>query len=97
MKYIMVEVELDSGGCRYVPLIFPEFMVHQDADKWFTLWLRRTHDLVGTTVSAGFYDTRNGNVHGDSETLKLKSHGDDTAIIASYGYLHGYRDIKRKP
>lgn len=105
MKYVMFRCEhRNMGLVQLVPVIFPEFMVHADADKYVGHWMRRVHDMksckpasAGTIELGGRYSLVNGKVaitdgpmtHGESETLCLKSRPEDADIIAMYNYTNG--------
>lgn len=79
MKYIMLET--DEG--KKIPFVFPNELVHADvADLMCRLVSVRTNQYA-RPISAGFvelgFDTT---VHGESETLSLKSNDSDAAYLA---------------
>lgn len=89
MKYVMFECKTKEVT-RAVPIIFPDFMVHADADKFVKHWLLKEHDFTSVkATSAGFIDLDTLKVYGESESLKLKCNPDDGRTISSYPYAHG--------
>jgi hypothetical protein len=104
MKYIVLRVTdhatkaNEEDLVREIPFIFPDNCVHSEVAKYMTNMLRRKRpdgrmrDIE--PVSAGFMHSlsigEKGACHGESETLKLKSRGDqDAALISTFDYLHG--------
>ena len=104
MKYIILKVtdfaqgKTDSDLVREIPFIFPDNCVHSEVAKYMSRMLRmerpdgRLRDVE--PVAAGFIHSlaigEKGACHGESETLKLKSRGDqDAALISTFDYLHG--------
>lgn len=88
MKYIMLETQLQHVRCR-VPIIFPDFMVHEDIARLFHNFLRHRHEMFSTVVSAGDINLGQVGCSGESETLKLQSSNEDNSTINSYDYFHG--------
>ena len=92
MKYIMAYVEnRDPDLGRYVPLIFPEVVVHSVAAEYFRWMLNVSLEVNANTisiVSAGFI-TDDFECYGKSESLRLSSYPEDTTIIQCYEYRHG--------
>jgi hypothetical protein len=72
-KYIIVRDRAD----REHGIVFPEAIIHRDVAR-----IHRASDV--RVVSAGFcYIGDHVEAFGESETLKLKSRPEDTAIIAA--------------
>lgn len=92
MKYIMFEQEIGEIK-RKIPFIFPNFLVHQDVAAVTKVLLDETFkNSKNRIVSAGDVQIGAGatiNCSGKSETLKIKSHPDDTQILTMYDYFHG--------
>lgn len=88
MKYVMFKVEMGEVTLC-VPFIFPVALSHKDVHQIAFVVVRRTYPTANIkTRSAGFY-TLGEKAYGESETLKLAHHPEDTAIINTHDYLHG--------
>lgn len=88
MKYVMFSVEV-GGVTKLVPIIFPDFMVHEDVAIAIKSILEETHKFTPKIESAGDIDLGRVECSGESETLKLKSRAQDSHIINQYNYFHG--------
>ena len=78
---------------REVPVIFPNSLVHKDMAD--TLIRMCPGFEGGKAVSGGFLSSTGlcqDPVHGESESLKLKSRPEDTDLILMHDYLHGIKD-----
>lgn len=74
----MIEV---GSGAGYLPILFPEFINHKDMGHMAIRGLFNKFDVLKVR-SAGFWSKNVA--YGESETLKLKSHTDDTDIIRKF-------------
>lgn len=84
-KYIMFRVTNGSIE-RMVPVIFPDFLVHEDVSRG----IRASCGRNMTPVSAGSIEGLDIHaVTGNSETLKLECHAADKTIINHSPYQHG--------
>lgn len=88
MKYIMLETQLQHIR-RRVPIIFPDFMVHEDIARLFHDFLIHRHEMFSNVISAGDIDLGLVECSGRSETLKIESSPDDNQTINSYDYFNG--------
>ncbi len=92
MKYIIFKVEGEQLD-RRIPIVFPNFMVHSLVFKYMRHMLRVEHKCHVEAVSAGEivgFLTSDLSCGGESETLNLKSRGDEDAeIIKGYDYFAG--------
>lgn len=92
MKYIMLQENINEGSIvRDIPFIFPEMLTHADVAEYVShmLMMQNNSDSYNVTaISAGFCNV-GIDCFGESETLNLSAREKDTAIINSYGYLHG--------
>jgi hypothetical protein len=79
MKYIMFEI-IGEPMKRFVPIIFPNLLVHKLVEQDIIRTLKR-HNWNATVRSAGQIDLDSGKCFGESETLKVKFHKDDSKII----------------
>lgn len=88
MKYVMFKCESDGKPSLLLPVIFPDVITHKDmAEAIGHTRVMPEGPFAGwwmwpKPMSAGFYD--NGVCHGYSESLKLKSRQEDTAVIKSF-------------
>lgn len=88
MKYIMIEVEEPIK--RFVPIIFPDFMVHVDVATVIRVVLEDEHKMkVKGVKSAGTYNVLTGETTEESVSLGVGSRKDDADIIRRYDYFHG--------
>lgn len=79
MKYVMFK-----RGEHYVPIIFPETLVHADVAEWMRLG-------PGYQVhSAGFISPLSMKCHGRSESLGVESDPGDTVRIRMNDYGGGF-------
>ncbi len=89
MKYIVFERPLgDDGMTQKIPIIFPNNLTHSlVAEAMLTSEELKDAKPVsaGDLSSLGFEDVCSG----ESQTLKLKSHPDDTMLIRMMDYRHG--------
>lgn len=93
MKYVMALLKhrKDPTYSRYVPLIFPDPLVHAVMAENLTHALYQQVDTevyAVRIVSAGSINDQ-WECYGKSESLRLDSHPDDTDIVRTYGYFHG--------
>lgn len=90
MKYIMLEGVNSSNQKQKVPIIFPNFMIHQLVAKYITHALIRDHEFAEVkVVSAGEVNLDVSYTGGESETCKVKALPEDASIINTYNYFHG--------
>lgn len=93
-KYVMLEVELGEVS-QMVPIIFPDFMIHEDIAKCIQDVLKQNHQMDSKAVSAGDINYIGSDYmmcFGESETLKLSADPKDARIIITYEYLHGIKE-----
>lgn len=88
MKYVMLSVEV-AGITKMVPIIFPDFMIHEDVAKAVRSILTETHKFTPKIESAGDIDLGVCECSGRSETLKIESHPRDSVTVSQYTYFHG--------
>lgn len=86
MKYIMLKI-VESEFTRLVPVIFPNSIVHADM-------ARAVQSIPGMELavveSAGECRVKDAFCSGASDTLQVKSHGqDDSIVINGMDYFHG--------
>lgn len=93
MKYVMFEVEPIGGSAsglrRFEPVIFGSQLVHAEVAKAMVTSMGRRHGWRARPISAGTVEFSMGSAtcSGESETLSLKSRGDeDDAIIDMIDY-----------
>ena len=103
-KYIMYQFDFQDENVAFVFQIFPQCIVHKQANE---AWMRE-HDRcpllpgICRAVSAGFVRPRLVNMRvwmecsGESESLKLKSHPDNQKIMELY-HLHHGQGFERRP
>lgn len=91
MKYVMFKVEAKNMPDRFVPVVFPEHMVHKDvADRIARAVFDGYNARVVTPVAAGFVEINEAICTGESETLGLQSMLRlDGRVIEQHDYLHG--------
>ncbi len=91
MKYIVLKTKTRNGIVQKVPIIFPNFLVHQDVAKYLAGLLIKLHDREDniTVASAGEIDLGRVYCYGKSETCKVGSSPDDNEMIEMYKYLNG--------
>lgn len=89
-KYVMFETKI-AGCSAMVPVVFPDKLVHKDVVEHMRHLLGRTFKGASCRpVSAGKIEhVIVDGLGGDSETLGLKAHEDDSKIIEAYSYFHG--------
>lgn len=92
MKYVLVKAGHPLN--REVPIIFPSLMVHAQVAEVLG-WLLQTHHGVTEwqVVSAGDVAFDRALCGGMSETLKVSSLPEDAAVIETYDYSNGDRDM----
>lgn len=88
MKYIMFQLKTVDRPTLFVPVIFPDVLMHKEvAESIEHVKVMPEGPFAGwcvwpKAVSAGFlYD---GICRGSSESLKLQAHPDDSLIIESF-------------
>jgi hypothetical protein len=91
VKYVMFKCVDDLMVVTYIPIIFPDTMVHKQVARQIASLLLRQHGFkLVQVVSAGDILLSAVACTGSSETLSSKSRGNvDDAIINSYPYFHG--------
>ncbi len=94
MKYIMIETTPQNDQeKRFIPIIFPKELVHAEMAKAIGHVLARQGIGPCCVRSAGEVATpfEPGTMvcHGESETLAVKAHPDDTDIVRLIDYHHG--------
>lgn len=77
MKYIM----LTSDDGQHIPILFPDFMVHEDVAKAICRLMAQTSKTYITPTSAGFVSLGDVVTHGESESIGVKSTEIDAAYI----------------
>lgn len=82
MKYI---IYLDKDD-KYLPIIFPQYLVHSDFDMAFRSLGVYKHLQP---IHAGEISVQEVEVYGKSDTLGLVSFSNDKLVIETYDYLHG--------
>ena len=87
-KYVMLKIRLGEID-KMVPIIFPDFMIHEDIAKSAQLILKDFHNFDSTVSSAGDIQFEYPLCSGKSETLNVKSDPEDEETIRLYDYLHG--------
>lgn len=97
MKYIMIETTPQNDDeKRFIPIIFPQELVHAEVANAMALVLRRQGIGPFCVRSAGEvatpFERSTMLCHGESETLGKKSHADDTDIIRLIDYHKGMAD-----
>lgn len=94
-KYIMLEVEMGEHTSKMVPIIFPDFMIHQDLAKSIQKILKQTHKMESKVFSAGDISYVGSDClvcTGRSETLEINANTEDTGTIRMYEYFHGIKE-----
>jgi hypothetical protein len=94
MKYIMIETTPQNDQeRRFIPVIFPKELVHSEMAKAVGLMLARQGIGPCRIRSAGQVNTpfEPGTMqcYGESGTLYVKAHPDDTDIVRLIDYHHG--------
>lgn len=91
MKYVMFKVEAKNMPERFVPIIFPEGLVHKDVAARVARAVCDGYNAIrATPVAAGFVQLDAVVCHGESETLGLQSMLlTDGRVIEQHDYLHG--------
>ena len=92
MKYVIVEaVKEDSELKCEVPIVFPNFMVHEDMAKALSKVLLDQHGFDSKPIAAGEYNIMSGSCSGRSDTLNLESRGNvDEQVINLNDYGFGF-------
>jgi len=87
MKYIMLLAVNRAGDEHLIPVIFSKRIDHDKAFDAFQHVLRFGDYVSVKPRSAGFIHVE-GNCYGESTTLGIKSHPDDSKIVydTSIGY-----------
>lgn len=88
MKYIMLEIDL-GDVTKNMPFIFPNELCHKDVAKSVIHLAAMKASWSVKVVSAGYINGM-GMCHGKSTTLNIGSRDEDTHIIKTYDYTHGY-------
>lgn len=90
-KYIVLRRKGETLSYDF-PIIFPDKLVHADVAKMLIQMMDWNDRNPGATtvVSAGQINLDNLACFGESETLEIKSRGDDdTILIKNFPYMHG--------
>jgi hypothetical protein len=88
-KYVIFEGRI-GGVTRRFPVIFPDTMVHSDMSEAVRVFAAPAGWGDLAPVSAGAITLGMVACAGDSETLGLKSGGDqDASLIERFPYFHG--------
>lgn len=93
MKYVMFRVQ--KPVVYYFPIIFPEILTHlgiAEAMKGVQFGVEKLEP-----VSAGFIDLMTGQCYGESESLGMGVHPDDTSITVTHPSLGGIGWADREP
>jgi hypothetical protein len=96
MKYVVIQEQI-GDDVREFPIIFPNILVHSVVAASVIAGLQAFHNKDGKymPVAAGEISSMDlcaGSCHGSSETLKLKSRGEeDDKLITLHDYLHGVK------
>lgn len=88
MKYVMFQCKSEGKPTLHLPVVFPEVLTHKDVAEAiehvkcepagpFSSWW-----MWPKAVSAGFL--RDNHCFGESESLKMKAHHEDTKICESF-------------
>ncbi len=85
MKYIMF-VKPQKHLTLFIPIIFPNLLVHSDMRDI----LCKDSSFADCSVRSAGFLAMDGQAHGESESLGVKSHPDDTDIIAMNDYGAGW-------
>lgn len=91
-KYVMLQVDLGLHSRKMIPIIFPDFMIHDEVAKSFKSILSSVHKMDATVFSAGEITFEDPICEGGSSTLKIDSDDDDERTIRMYNYFHGITD-----
>lgn len=89
MKYIMIQAGTAGSTKQLIPIIFPDNLVHREMAECVIHTLRRNHKRRAVIRSAGFIALETTTCFGESESLNVKSHPEDSAVIKAYPYAHG--------
>lgn len=86
-NYIVLSIPMGENLVREVPIMYPDFLVHEDVANA----IKAVPGMENSTVvSAGSADLGVMSCSGRSTTLNLESRGrDDEVLINSYPYAHG--------
>lgn len=87
MKYITFSVEINDTKI-IVPFIFSSMLVHRDMTDNCRV-IKRTFPTAKVTLRSAGMVNSSLECSGESETLNISSHPDDTRILQSYDYCHG--------
>lgn len=94
-KYVMWE----ANGAM-VPILFPNTLIHAEVARYAGGAVRqhviatRPNNWSSSVVSAGFVSSLLvTGVHGESETLGIKSREEDRGFINTWPYTHGMEDV----
>ena len=90
MKYITLLTE-GSGNIpgRVIPFIFSKEITHKDFALFTIHYMHYFHNIKCKVRSAGFFNCENANCYGESETLGLSAHQDDSSIVQLFDYTMG--------
>lgn len=69
----MLEVDMGEHTSKMVPIIFPDFMIHEDIAKSGLKILKSTHKMDARVFSAGDIQFEYPICEGGSMTLKIDS------------------------
>lgn len=91
MKYIVLKAELNNGLEQRIPIIFPNFLVHDHVAKYFAELLIREYKRQPeiTVASAGEINFGPVTCYGKSESCKVSSDPGDDVLINMFDYTQG--------
>ena len=90
MKYVMFRKPFKGGGAYYVPIVFPNSLVHIMVADSMTA---KGAPLEGfMPVSAGEVSPMDWEPYGESTTLKMRPHKRDKNILLMNDYGASYCD-----
>jgi hypothetical protein len=87
VKYIMILINQGEIGERLVPVIFPDFMVHEMVfDAVRPLMPKRSTVSIRSAGEVGLHVRH---TIGRSESLGVAANDEDARVINQYDYLNG--------
>lgn len=93
MKYIMFSIDHNGLWAQRVPIIFPNFLEHNQVASTIKPQIEALANGRPTTiVSAGFYNPNMRQCYGDSVSLQVESLEGDTMIIQEMDEKQGVID-----
>lgn len=95
LKYVMFR--LSKPTPRYFPVFFFEQQVHAEIADAVEKIAHGSEFPVAVSAGSVYFDKGMFNAHGKSESLGLKVHPDDAAIMDAMPYFHGVCGRKETP